>query len=459
MTTEPTTEPTTELTELAADAYIYGYPLVHELTMVESFTRTGMGNLTATPFNQFGHVHQPADPAAKFVSLNNDTLYSIAQLDLSGGPLLLHVPDYRGAYFVLQFVDAWTNNFAYVGHRATGTEQSTWLIAPPGWAGTAPEDVRIIDAPTSVVTVVGRSACTGPRDMPRVTALQRALTIASPQPRGPASAVRSGLPQPDPAVPEPLRFFELLRIWMADFPPAAPDLAYQDRFQPLGLLEEGPSPYVGADPVLVRALEAGLADGRARVEAASGPPPPAQLPAGGWDMDLHLFDYNVDHLGPGTLDEARWQITDRHTARLTRAVAARTALWGSHAYEAVYAHTFTDADGKQLTGAKSYTLRFDARPPADAFWSVTMYDSPDHYLVANPLGRYSVGDRIPGLRYAADGSLTLVLQRDRPTDPDEAANWLPTPAGDFRPMVRLYTPREEVLDGTYRLPPIEVHHG
>ncbi|MEV6650236.1 DUF1254 domain-containing protein [Streptomyces sp. NPDC051219] len=468
---------TAELRDLAADAYVYGCPLVRGLTMVEHLTHRGLGNLPPTPLNQFGHVHQLADPAAKFPWLNNDTLCSAAQLDLSGGPLLLHVPDYRDAYYVLQFIDAWTNNFAYVGRRATGTEESLWLIAPPGWAGTAPEGVRVIDAPTAVVTVVGRSACAGPRDMPRVTALQKALTLSPPRAGG--APPRSGLPQPDPDVPDPLGFFERLRIWMADFPPAAPDLAYQDRFQPLGLLEEGPSPYANADPELAEALEAGLADGRARVEAASGqsaaqpddPRPANSRPygpqvndpqpysgtsgaAGAWDMHLHLYDYNVDHLGPGTLDEDRWKISDRRAARLTRAVAARTALWGVHAYEAVYAHTSTDADGKQLTGSKSYTLRFDARPPADAFWSVTMYDSPNHYLVPNPLGRYSVGDQTPGLRYAPDGSLTLVLQRDRPTDPVEAANWLPAPAGDFQPMIRLYTPRAEVLDGTYRFPRI-----
>ena len=71
-------------------------------------------------------------------SNGNDTVYAIALLDLSGGPLLLHVPDTDGRYYVLQFVDAWTNNFAYVGRRATGTAEGTYLIAPPRWAGEAP---------------------------------------------------------------------------------------------------------------------------------------------------------------------------------------------------------------------------------------------------------------------------------------------------------------------------------
>jgi hypothetical protein len=46
------------------------------------------------------------------------------------------------------------------------------------------------------------------------------------------------------------------------------------------------------------------------------------------------------------------------------------------------------------------------------------------------------------------------MQRERPSDEAAAANWLPTPEGDFRPMVRIYQPQASVLDGTYRLPPI-----
>ncbi|MFF1920262.1 DUF1214 domain-containing protein, partial [Streptomyces sp. NPDC058221] len=102
----------------------------------------------------------------------------------------------------------------------------------------------------------------------------------------------------------------------------------------------------------------------------------------------------------------------------------------------------------------SYTLRFEQPPPVESFWSVTMYSTPDYYLVDNPVGRYSLGDRTPGLVYDEDGSLTVVIQRERPDDPAGAANWLPAPAGDFRPMIRLYTPGQSVLDGTYQLPRI-----
>jgi hypothetical protein len=83
-----------------------------------------------------------------------------------------------------------------------------------------------------------------------------------------------------------------------------------------------------------------------------------------------------------------------------------------------------------------------------------MYATPDFYLVENPIDRYSIGDRTPGLHKAPDGSLTIVMRCDEPSDPAQRANWLPSPAGAFRPLLRVYEPDDAIFDGTYELPPI-----
>ena len=83
-----------------------------------------------------------------------------------------------------------------------------------------------------------------------------------------------------------------------------------------------------------------------------------------------------------------------------------------------------------------------------------MYDLPNYYLVANPINRYSIGDRTPGIEYGDDGSLTITIQRDKPSDGVERSNWLPAPVGDFRPILRMYEPEKAILDGTYEIPPI-----
>jgi hypothetical protein len=129
-------------------------------------------------------------------------------------------------------------------------------------------------------------------------------------------------------------------------------------------------------------------------------------------------------------------------------------LWGNHAYEAVYIMTYHDDRGEQLRGVRTYTLRLDPPPPVGAFWSLTMYDTPNFYLIENELDRYSIGDRTPGIIYGADRSLTITISHTKPMDPLAAANWLPAPAGDFRPVLRMYEPTRAVLDGSYVVPPI-----
>jgi hypothetical protein len=406
--------------------------------------RQGMGSLPPGAYNEFSHAEKLAGPDDTFVSINNDTIYSIAQIDVGGGPVLLDVPDAAGRYYVLQFVDAWTNNFAYVGHRATGTDAGSYLLVGHGWDGTAPDGATVIHFPTSVASIVGRWQVNGEDDLPAVREMQTGLRLTS---EGPAA----GVPSVDAGVPDDLRFFEQLRVWMRAFPPAERDLAYQQRFAPLGLFEED-SPYASADPGFADALRAGLAQGKQTMEQAltSGGSPQQN----GWNLTYHSFDYNLDFFEVGALDNAHWKLPDDPSRYLLRAAAARGGLWGNHGYEAAYAMVYVDSGGARLDGTRRYRLTFSRQPPVGAFWSVTMYDLPEFFLVANPIDRYSIGDRTPGLHPAADGSLTIVMQHDEPEDPDDRANWLPTPAGPFRPILRMYEPAGAVFDGGYELPPI-----
>ena len=90
-------------------------------------------------------------------------------------------------------------------------------------------------------------------------------------------------------------------------------------------------------------------------------------------------------------------------------------------------------------------------PPARAFWSLTMYELPASLLVANPLDRYSIGDRTQGLKLGADGSLEIYLQHENP-GPEKVSNWLPAPAGPFFFVARLYGPGQTALSGQWQLP-------
>ncbi len=446
MGADQSTAAETDLKALTGEAFVYGFPLVFNLGQLDRFVREGLGSMPAAPWNGFTHARQLAGPTDTFVSINNDTVYSMAVLDLSGGPLRLDVPDAAERYYVLQFVDAWTNNFAYVGRRATGTAAGSFWIVAPGFEGDLPDDAAVIRAPTMVAIIVGRWAVAGADDLPAVHRLQDALRLT---PLHDGAPLR-GLPQPDLAVGEDLGFLEQLRVWSQAFPPAAAEREHAERYAPLGLTDQA-SPYARPDEQRRTALCEGLQAGRERLEQIieEGDSPKQN----GWELTYHIFDYNNDFFELGALDDPQWRIADRPRARVTRAAAARAGLWGNHAYEAAYVLTWVDGTGEPLTGERSYTIRFEQTPPVDAFWSVTMYDVPEFFLVANPIDRYSIGDRTPGLRRGDDGALTLVLQRDDPGD-DERSNWLPTPPGAFRPLLRMYAPRAEVFDGHFELPPI-----
>jgi len=84
-------------------------------------------------------------------------------------------------------------------------------------------------------------------------------------------------------------------------------------------------------------------------------------------------------------------------------------------------------------------------PPANAFWSLTMHDA-DRYLVENPIHRYAIRDRTPGVRYNSDGSLDIYISRTAPYVNE--SNWLPAASGELSLALRLYLPQPKALDGS-----------
>jgi hypothetical protein len=144
-----------------------------------------------------------------------------------------------------------------------------------------------------------------------------------------------------------------------------------------------------------------------------------------------------------------------------RAAFAVAGLLANDADEAVYPITAIDVDHQRLDGSKSaYTITFKPGelPPANAFWSITMYDGKTQHLVPNPIDRYLINaPMLPELTKNADGSLTLYIQKDAPTDPAKKANWLPAPDGPFYVAMRIYWPKQAVLDGAWQPPGIVPH--
>ena len=155
-----------EAQSIAREAYIYFYPLVlmdvsrKHFTNIEPDKMFGRG-----PMNTFSHAR--TFPPATFrgaTHANFDTLYSVGWLDLTKEPVVISLPDTQGRYYLLQLLDMWTDSFAGVGKRTTGTGAGNFVVVGPGWQGDLPQGLQRISAPTPFVWVIGRTRTDGPQD-------------------------------------------------------------------------------------------------------------------------------------------------------------------------------------------------------------------------------------------------------------------------------------------------------
>jgi hypothetical protein len=420
--------------DLAAEGYVAGYPLV-----VSMRTMQRLGGLLGV--NTLFWQRALSGPSNRdVVAPNRDTLYSIAVLDLRSEPMALTLPEVTDRYFTYQFLDMWTESFAYVGTRETGGRAGTWVVVPPGWEGTVPEGADVLRSSTPLVFLLGRFLVDDEADIANVAAISRqaslqplsALTGDVPPAPPPPLGAPAGTPQ---AVPTDATFFDELGDALALNPP--PTAAQRHLFAGLEALGAGSGihPTTDASADQRELLDEGAARGDARIaEALAG----RSQPADGWSANLEVGRYGDD------LD--------------LRAQVARMG-WGANVpEEAVYPVARTDADGVPLDGGSSYRITFPAGelPPVDAFWSLSVYGQ-DMFFVPHPSGRYTIGDRTPGLAPSPDGSLEVVLSATEPAAPPtgEPVNWLPVPDGRFVLMLRLYLPGDAVLTGGYEYPPIE----
>ncbi|CAG8872517.1 DUF1254 domain-containing protein [Pseudomonas fluorescens] len=425
-----------DLRQIAKEAWIYAYPMLMHYQTMEKQALNPAAPEYVGGFNRFRHYSELFTPNNRdIVTPNNDTPYSWAWLDLRSEPQVLSVPavdDER--YYVLQLVDQYTHNFAYVGVLSTGREAGNYLIVGPGWQGPTPDGVKaVLRSETEIVMVLGRTGLKNAEDLPAVRALQQQYGLRSLH-----EYIGSAPPLAAPAIdwqpwdsktglgPE---FIATLNQILSLCPTQASEQALRARFARIGIV-----PGQGFDPATLpqatrQALLAGIQDAQAQLQAAV-----SQV-----RTTLGLF---------GTREALNGNY-------LNRAVAANVGIYGNSVEEAFYTGTRLDNQGQPLQGGRSYRLRFapGQLPPASEFWSLTLYDLPDRQLVANPINRYGLSSR-DHMQMDADGGLTLILQN---AAPPAQSNWLPTPAsGAFTLVLRLYGPGQQVVNQRWRMPVVEV---
>ncbi len=428
---------------IGVDAYLYFYPMItiditrKQFTNIEPGKEIGRG-----PMNAFWNV--PIYPPASdkgVVRYNFDTLYSPAWLDMTKEPMIVSVPDTNGRYYLLPMLDMWTDVFASPGWRTTGTQAGNFLIAPPGWNGTVPSRTTRISAPTPIVWIIGRTKTDGPSDYDAVHKIQAGYKVTPMSQWGKTPVPPTVIIDPSVDMKTPPKvqvdtmsaekYFAYAAKLLRVIPPHITDQPMIAQLKKIGF-EPGKSFDLSkADPIVQRALA--TAPGEAQQLMTWKIPTIARV-ANGWSM-------NTDTMGV------------YGNYYLKRAIVAQVGLGANLPEDAIYPLNLADETGKPLDGANKYTLHFDkgGTPPANAFWSVTLYDS-EGFQVANPLNRFNISNWMP-LQHNADGSLDLYFENESPGT-DKEANWLPAPKGPFNLTMRLYAPQSDALTGKWNPPPV-----
>jgi hypothetical protein len=427
---------------IAKDAYVYGFPIVDNYRVMYSYFVNKDDPEYKGDWNQIhntARVYTPADTTIQ--TPNSDTPYSAVGADLRTEPLVLTVPPIeQDRYYSLQFIDLYTYNFDYLGSRTTGNGGGKYLLVGPNWKGEQPEGIdKVIRSDTDLAMVLYRTQLLGPSDLDNVKKIQDGYQVT------PLSAyLNQPPPPPAPAIDfvPPLsrdqektspQFFDILDFALKFAPTLPSEKDLRARFATIGIGPDGSFEADKLSPESRAAIEGGMADAWAELDALK-----------------------KDQIDTGKVGSAQFFGTadDLKGNYLYRMAGAAFGIYGNTAAEALYPGSATDSTGQPLTGADKYTYHFASGqlPPVNAFWSLTMYELPQSLLVANQLNRYLINSPMESsLLKDPDGGITLYLQNESP-GPDRAANWLPAPKGPFQVVLRLYWPKPDALNGTWKAP-------
>src|SRR5450759_1943807 len=417
------------------EAYIYAYPLV----LMDITKRGSLGNVFV---NRLIHMRTFPDHSSKsVVRPSNDLLYSSAWLDLSSGPIIMHLPNFGNRYYLMPLMDAWSNVFAGLGTRTTGNKAGDYAIIGPNWQGALPAGINAIRSPTNTVWLLGRLYCMRSQDdLETARSLQDQITL---KPLGSSrdnysvapgyfskfllSFFKKRTPAEQVANMKAENFFQYFANLLKDNPPSSADAPMVKILAEIGIVPGNDFNINSFDPAVRNKLTESVNAAQSKIKSYTG----NQYFTNGWSINIKNGNYGVDY----------WH----------RAYVALVLLAANLAEDAIYPSTSVDQHGHYLNGSNRYALHLPSgqTPPTKAFWSLTLYNN-DGWLVDNPLNRYAIHS-VDNLEYNTDGSLDIYIQTYSPGS-DKESNWLPSPSGNFNLTMRIYWPKPEALNGTWHPP-------
>ena len=387
-------------------------------------------------------VFTPADIAIQ--TPNSDTPYSFAGLDLRSEPIVLTLPAVdENRYYSIQFVDAYTFNFDYLGTRTSGGKAGKYLVVGPNWNGEVPEGInRVVKSETEFISLLYRTQLFNPDDIDNVKKIQAGYEV---QPLSsflntPPGAVAPAIDFIKPLTPElqksSLDFFRIMNFVMQFCPTNPTETELIERFAKIGIGAGKEFDVENLSPEVKAAFEDGIKEA--------------------WSVDFAqlMEKVNEGQVASGDVFGTRAYLKNNYLYRMAGAVLG---IYGNSKEEAMYPFYGVDSDGNKLDATTNkYTLHFaeGELPPVNAFWSLTMYKLPQSLLVENSINRYLLNSpMLSGFVKDKDGGITLYIQNESPRE-EQRSQLVACPK---RPIcnnheIVLARKRKTALDGSWKSP-------
>lgn len=433
---------------VAKQAYVWGWPMVNMHNRRETYRRLPvtaiLGNVRMAPLNKLVMFTDYVNPLQRDVAHpNQDVVYGAGIISAEKGPVVIQVPDFGDRFWLYQIANQRTDSFGSIG-RQHGTKPGFYLLAPSNWKGATPPGIQgVFRFDTSVAVV-----------------LPRVFMADTKEDRAAVQAIISQIGM------YPLTDFDgkakrtdwnnlisLPTFLIGGESKSERKFVHAEKFfDQLGTVLDGVPPLPGEE-ALVAQFRALLA------AAARDPAVNAAINQAAQETEREVVDPLFKLYNNGVELPGYWTRIFNGAAfghdYLTRLAIAKSNIFVNQNAETTYIYQYRDADGKRLSGANRYQIRFKKGelPPVRGFWSLTIYNS-EHFFDINDIQRNSTGTKNKELKFAADGSLTIYVQRNRPAA-DLVANWLPSPAGDFAMTLRAYWPDDKLAKGDWVPPPVD----
>ena len=425
-----------EIQQIAKESYIAMFPLVYNYGTMYNQAINRNAPEYIGGFGVYKHYGLSTPENRDIPTPNNNTPYSWAWLDLRSEPWVLTMPPAdENRYYVCQWDDMWGYVVGAPGSIKDGQGGGNYLLTTKDFDGEIPEDIkRVIYSESQFIGTLTRTGVNGPDDIKTMQSIQQGYQL---QPLssfiGSKPKIKTEEIQWIPYNKDELKsiqFFKYANFMLQYIVTNPADEIMLENAKKIGIEAGKDWMPMKMDSSVVNAINAGIQEG------------------------LTTIDQQVLHTSDGKkLYNTREVIGEDY---LNRTVGVVVGQFGNYPSQAMYPGFQKDNTGNLLDGSKAnYTITFppEGLPKADYFWSFTMYDLPDRFLVRNPINRYSIGSQSETLKKDEDGSVTIYFQSASPGDSLDG-NWLPAPEGPFFTVLRIYGPQEEMLNGTYILPEI-----